>query len=214
MKWILITIFCSSAALVLTGALALFYFDESKLYVDRYANHAGVLGLLVSVIGFGLTVWTVFETLKVSTKAQREIKQAVSEARAETREFLGKIRIRLMEDTSDQAYAFAVDARYAIRIGSWLRAAEKCYDARQFASRLLNFRDLLDIERDSIGTVVEDLKITIAFIERNRLKEGAPAGMPDDKIQPVDSLIDELEKVRSRLQMQILEVEDAGHTTP
>jgi len=213
MKWILIATFCASVAILVTGVLALVYLDESKPYIDRYANHAGVLGLFVSVIGFGLTVWTVFETLRVSTKAQREIQAAVGDARKETKEFLGKIRIKMMEDTCDQAYSFAAEARHAIRTGSWLRAVEKCHDARQLGLRLLTFRELLETERVAIRVVVNDLKTTIAFIERNRLKDDAPAGMPDDKLKPVDSLVDELEKVRSRLQQQFLEISHADDTS-
>ena len=55
-----------------------------------------------------------------------------------------------------------------------------------------------------IHAAVNELKATVAFIERNRLKDDVPSGMPDDKLQPIDSLIDELEKVRSRLQQQLL----------
>jgi hypothetical protein len=134
------------------------------------------------------------------------------ESREETHALLDKIRNRMMEDTCEHAFLYASEARHAIRSGSWLRAAERCDDARQLAARLLNFADLGDPERTAIRSIVEDLRTTSAFIERQRIeKKDAPKGLPDDKRQPIDSLIDELEKIRSRMQQRILEVSHAGY---
>jgi uncharacterized membrane protein len=209
MKWLLIALCCLSAALVVAGVLGFVYVEETKPFVDFYANHFSVLGFFVSIVGFILTVAAVFETLRVSKKGQEEIQTAAREAREETRELLAKIRLKIMEDVCDQTYSFATEARHAIRTGSWLRVVERCHDARQLALRLLTFRDLADVERDVLLAVVDGLKTTVAFIERNRLKDDAPSGMPEDKLQPIDSLIDVLEKVRSRLQQQVLEISHA-----
>src|ERR1022692_1412707 len=164
MKWLLLSTFCLSAALVVAGVLVLVYPDESKPSIDSYANHASVMGFFVSVVGFVLTVWAVFETLRVSTKAQKATQEAVNAARQETRDLLDKIRIKMMGDTCEQAYLYASEARHAIRPENWLRAVERCHDARKLATRLLTFRDLNEVERIAIRAVVDDLKITIAFI--------------------------------------------------
>ena len=71
MKWLLTALCCVSAALVTAGALGFVYLNETKPYIDLYANHFSVLGFFVSVVGFILTV-AVFETLRVSKKAQGE----------------------------------------------------------------------------------------------------------------------------------------------
>jgi hypothetical protein len=212
MKWLLVALIVLSTALIVGGALTFVYWEECKPFIDAYANHASVLGFFVSVVGFILTVWAVFETLRVSTKAQIAVQEAVIEARQETRLLLDKIRSRMMEDTCEQAFLFASKARYAIRSSSWLRAAERCDDARQLTARMLTFPDLTETERVALRAIIEDLKTTIAFIERYRLKKkDAPAGMPDEKRQSVDSLIDELEKIRARLQQRILEVSHADY---
>ena len=207
MKWLLIATCCFSATLLIAGILVFVYPDKTKPYIDDFANRASVFGFFVSVIGFILTVWAVFETLRVSTKAEKEIQGAGIEARQETRALLTKIRDRIMEETCEQAIIFASDAQHAIRSGSWLRAAERCADARKLAARLLSFSELSEAERILIRALVEDLSTTNTWIEKYKLKKkDAPTGMPHEKRQPVDSLIDELEKIRTRLQQRILEV--------
>lgn len=194
------------AVLVCAGVAGFVYEEEIKPYVDRYANMASVLGFFVSVVGFILTVSAIFETLRVTKQAQREVQHAALEGREEARRLLDNIRIKMLEDTCDQAYSFAMEGRNAIRTGSWLRAIEKCHDARQLATRLLIFQDLLDNERAAIRAIVDEVRTTIAFMERNKLKAGAPVGLPDEKLQPIDLLLDELERIRSRFQQQLLEV--------
>src|SRR5262249_40175417 len=64
MRWIHVLLY--SACFVLLALASLFSFSsESKPFVDSYGNHASVLGLMVSVVGFALTLWTVLETLQV-----------------------------------------------------------------------------------------------------------------------------------------------------
>jgi hypothetical protein len=186
--------------------ISLTLFDDTKGTADRYGNHASIIGLFVSIVGFALTVWTVLETLRLNTKSQDETRRQVAAARQETRGLLDNIRAKAMSDTCEQAYHYATEARHAIRLSFWVRAAERCQDARQQTLTLLNFQDLRDHERTPIRAVVEDLKTVIAFIERNRIRDNPPAGLPDDKILPVDSLIDELQRVRSRLQQQLMEM--------
>ena len=144
-------------------------FDETKPFMDRYANHATVYGLLVSVVGFMLTVGTVLETRRLNRRAQQKLQNQVEEARRETRELILKIRNRSMGDLCEQAYSFASEARYAIRSSNWLRAAERCQDARSHAQRLLSYPDLKDRERVQIRAAVEDLRSVVSLIEKNRL---------------------------------------------
>jgi hypothetical protein len=65
---------------------------------------------------------------------------------------------------------------------------------------LLSFQELTEEERTSLWAVVEDLPALVTFIERHRLKkEAPPQGIPPDKVGPLDSLLDVLERMRSRL---------------
>lgn len=165
MKWILLSVYFVTALLVASIVLAFVYFEETKPYADLYGNHAGVLGLFVSIIGFALTVWTVYETLKVSTKAQKETAAAVNAARKETKELLEKVRTKMMGETCEQALFYAMEARKSVGKGNWPVAVERCHDARYLATRLFGFREITDAEREAIRTVLEDLKSTIAFME-------------------------------------------------
>ena len=114
MKWLLIATCCFSAILLFAGVLVFIYPDQTKPFIDDYANHASVFGFLLSILGFILTIWAVFETLRVSRKAQKAIHEAVIGARHETKLLLDKIRLRMMEDTCEQSFRAACDARKAI----------------------------------------------------------------------------------------------------
>jgi hypothetical protein len=206
MRW-LRPILVLACVLALVSLLLVFAFhDDTRPFVDPIANHASVLGLAVSVVGFALTVWTILDTMRAS-------REAILEAKKETKNLLLRIRGQLMGETCDQAFYFATGARQAVREGAWRRAAEQCQDARQLSARLLHFRELTPAERTAIRDLMEDLKTAVAFIEKNRLKDNPPAGLPADKLAPLDSLIDELGQIRSRLQQRLLEVPDVNGGT-
>jgi hypothetical protein len=57
--------------LVFTLGIALYYRDSST-----FANVASIWGLFVGLIGFIVTIWTLFETQRASRTAQREVQAA------------------------------------------------------------------------------------------------------------------------------------------
>lgn len=211
MKWLLVATCCFFLALVLTGVFAFHYRDQTQPYINDYANHASVLGFFVSVVGFILTVWAVLETLRVSNRAEKEIEIAFAKTQSATNALLDKIRGRMIEDTCEQAILFASLAQDAIRSGLWFRVVETCTYSRRLGVRLLDFSDLSESECTAIREILEELSSSIAWIERYKVaKKDAPPGMPIERRQPVDSLIDVLDKIRSRLHQRILEVSHAS----
>jgi hypothetical protein len=76
-----VLLYSACCALLALAWLSFIFFKESKPFVDSYGNHASVLGLLVSVVGFALTLWTVLETLRVNAKAQEELRKQVNAVR-------------------------------------------------------------------------------------------------------------------------------------
>lgn len=207
MRWIRPILYSCSILLGGTLIVALVFYRETKPFVDRFGNHASVIGLVISVVGFTLTVWAVLETLRVSREAKVAIQAEIKRSAQERRELLARLRLRVLADTCEQASLFASEARHAIRAQVWLRAAERSQDARLLTARLLSFSDLTAPER--LRAIVEDLRAVASFIERNRLKKGASAsGLPVDKIRPLDSLMDELEAIRSRLLHSLMEAPD------
>ncbi|MCI0462619.1 MAG: hypothetical protein L0Z62_37185 [Gemmataceae bacterium] len=192
---------------------ALLFHEATRPFADLYGNHASVLGLGVSVIGFALTVWTVLETLRVTTDARKAIKQEAARARAETRSLLANIRLKSLGDTCDQALFVAAEAENAISNATWPRAAERCEDIRRLTLRLLTFPELTQEEQAVFRTGVEDLKTVVSFIKRNRLRQGAPTTLPEEKAAPLTSLRDELDTLRTRLHHQLFEVPDVEERT-
>jgi hypothetical protein len=186
--------------------LAIIFRREVFPIIDETANTASVVGLLVSVVGFALTVWTVYETQRVSQEAQLQIEKEVAAARKETRQAVEKIALQLLQAEIEGSYRLITEARLAIQDGRWSRAAEKCQDARQSVVRLAAYRHLGEQERLAYVVGAENLQLTIGFMERNRMKPNAPAGLPSDKLQPLDTLLTQLERTRARLLQLLLEI--------
>jgi len=176
----------------------------TKEFVDAYANHATMLGLVVSVVGFGLTVWTLKAGIRANKRAQDKIQQEVEKVRQEAMEMIEKIRSKSLQYTCDQAIFLVEEARYAIRTKNWLRAVEKTGDARRLALDLLGFSALVETERTPMRSIVEDLRTTVSFIERNRLKNGSVIGLPDEKVALLVFLSDVLGQIRSRFNQQLM----------
>ncbi len=174
-KWFVYGI---ASFLILATFFSFAYLQETKFYVDLYANHSSVGGLSISIAGFILTIWTVSEGARANKLAQAQIKIEAEQAREETRKLLSKIRLSSIRDLCDQTQSYTDEARHAIRTNLWMRAAEKCGDARKLVLRLLDFPDLIDEERTSLRAIVEDLQTTISFIERYRLKANSTPGLP------------------------------------
>ncbi len=183
----------------------LLFIRELSAFIDRFANLASVLGLVVSIIGFMLTLWTVYETQRVSQNAQRQIEREVAAARKETRQAVEKIALQLLQAECEGIYRLLMEARRAIHDGQWIRSAEKCLESKQAIIRLGAYRQLESNEKLLFANGADDLQATIAFIERNRLKPNPPAGLPNDKLQPLDTLLTLLEKTRARILQLFLE---------
>ncbi|MEK6262641.1 MAG: hypothetical protein AABP62_28935 [Planctomycetota bacterium] len=181
------------------------YFEATKPFVDHYANHSSLFGLLLSVVGFGVTVWTVFETLRVNAKSQEELQTQIQAARQETKALLSRIQLKSMGDLCEHAFYLATEARIAIRSETWHRVVDICDRARQHALQILDYDDLNDSERIPIRATVEDLKTVVNFVEKYRLKANPPKGLPREKVAVIDSYIDTLQRIRSWLHKRVME---------
>ncbi len=194
-----VIVFGALAALVLSLLLVI-YFQETKFYVDIYANHATVIGLIITLVGFALTIWILLET-------RNQIQTEVTRYRSMVSRLLDDIRLHTFRDTCNQAYSCLEQARDAIRTGSGLRAVEKTADARSFVLRVLEFSELADSERTALRAIVEDLRDTISFIDQ---KAGATTVLkiPAKKLEPMNLLRDQLDQIRSRTFRNLTEFKD------
>ena len=188
----------SSALLILGSLLLVIEFDKTKYYVDLYANHATVVGLMLGLAGFILTIWTLFEGLRVNRESQRQVQVELGKYRAELERLLENIRSQTFREACDQAYSCLEQSRHAIRTNDKLRAIEKTEDARKFVLRVLEFNDLVGSEREALRAHVIDLLSTISYIEQKR-KTDTEIKLPADKLKPLSLLRDDLDQIRSRL---------------
>jgi len=203
-----VTVYGMAGILIVGSFLLVIYFQETKFYVDVYANHATVVGLILGIAGFALTIWTLFEGIRINEQSQNQVKEEISRYRREMSGLLDDIRSLAFRDSCDQAYSCLEQARHAIRADLRLRAIEKTEDARKFVLRVLEFTELLDSERTALRAIVEDLLSTISFIEQKaRIK--AVLRIPEEKLAPLDSLRDQLDQIRSRITKRLMEAGDA-----
>ena len=162
--------------------LALFR-HELSAFCDRFGNAASVAGLLVSLIGFALTLWTVYETQRASRAAQEKIREEVTAAQQETRETVAKIGLQLLHAESDSTLRLITEVRRASREQQWLRAAEKCQEAKQAAIHLTANPHLTPEEKRALREGADNLQLILEFIEKNRLGPSPAQGLAGNRMR-------------------------------
>ena len=212
MKLIRIVLWCSSIILLFLVFAALHFFAETKPFVHDYADHASGLGLLVSVVGFGWTLWTVVETLRANAEFQDKLQKQVAAARWETEALLSRIRLQSMSGVREQASYHANEALHAIQAASWLQAAGACKSSRQFGLRVLSYDVLEDTEKTALRNGVEDLDAIRKIAEK--LQAGPSKGITQSQVSLIHKYMDALTRIESRLHQKIMENPDVdGRTT-
>ena len=136
---------------------------------------------MLGIAGFFLTVWTIFEGLRVNRESQKQVEVELGKYRTEVKQLLGNIRSHTFREAHEQAYSCLEQSRHAIRTNSWLRAIEKTEDARKFVFRVLEFEELAKSERTALRARVIDLRSTIKYIEQ-RLNTDAELRVPQNKL--------------------------------
>jgi hypothetical protein len=158
-------------------------------FFDRWGNAASVIGLLIALVGFGATLWSVWR-----------IKEA-------TRGAVSKIGVQLLSLETTVLLRLITEARDAGRDGLWPRAIDRCQQARLIAVTLCHSPHLLKEERDALRKADDDLRIVVQYIENNRLLSDAPTlNLPDAKKRALDRMVTALGGIQGRLQGAAMEV--------
>ena len=203
-KWIIVV------AALLLAAIVIFYWPDLYAACGWFGNVASVLGLLVSLVGFMLTIWTVLQTQRMSKDAQEKIQKAFSEAQEETRSAVERIGLHLLVTETDILLQIIMGLRQAGVQGQWQLAMAHCMEARLATMRLAGNPHLHEEENETLRSGGEDLNLIHRYIERERL--GADAvipGLPDQKTKALDKMISALGQLQARLRKQTLEVPNA-----
>jgi hypothetical protein len=117
-------------------------------WCNTYGNLASCVGLLITVVGFGLTFWRIIVVGRIARAAQKEIEARTEQIRRETRQAIRKIGGQVIAKIIADALRLLKELRDASHRGEWLRAAEKCQEARSQLHDLVSHPYLLPVERD------------------------------------------------------------------
>jgi hypothetical protein len=202
----------SAVLLLVTGS----FWERVRGFSDHYGNVASVGGLLVSVVGFVLTLWAVAETQRIEREARRKIEDAIAEAheetkaavaevREQTRQAIEKIGLHLLVSEVEALQRLIIDLRQAGRDGPWERALFQCNEARAVALRATGNPHLLEDEKSYLREAVDDLRLTIRYIEEHRLPAPSVRGLPNKNTKALDDMIAAIGRVQARLRRQSLE---------
>jgi hypothetical protein len=165
-------------------------------FCHRWGDVASVLGfvlgvasLIISLVGFGLTLRALFR-----------VKQA-------TREALGKVGMQLLVAETSALLRLVTEARDAARDGLWPRAIDRCQQARHIVVPLAHNPHLLEEEQAALRKADNDLRLVLQYIENERLPPTSqPGNLPDAKKRAMDAMVTALGNIQGRLQTKALEV--------
>jgi hypothetical protein len=165
--------------------------DKSALmsFFDKWSNAASVIGLAIAVIGFAITLWSVWRVKKY------------------VRKVVGRIGGQLLSAEIAILLRLITDVRDAGRDRNWLRAIDRGQQARLIIVTLWHNHLLLKQEQDALRKADDDLRLVVQFIENSRLPSDPPVdNLPDPKKLSLDRMVTTLGDIKGRLQSMVMEV--------
>jgi hypothetical protein len=189
-----------AAVLVLVGgvALAVAFRDSPPA-----GNVASIVGLALGVAGFGVTIYTLFETQRVSREAQKKIEEAaaraekaVEAAEKETQRVLHVVRQEILNADRPTLLQLPRGLREAARYRQWDRALFCAEESPRFAHRIA-LSPGIDQE---VGRRMRSWADAIREIHRwiVRYRTNQPEGaLRDDHLTAITAAIAELEVIEA-----------------
>jgi hypothetical protein len=195
----------------LTLVIALYNHDSTT-----FANVASIWGLFVGLIGFIVTIYTLFETQRVARKAQQETQaatleaqvkiqeaakqaqEAVKNAQAQTRQMLERVRhdVRAMDFATLRMWVRELQS--AAWLGEWPRALLFTEECPAVAERLRSAAGLEDLERKGLREGADNLRLVGKHIRTARLNTETK-GLATNHAKAVEALAALLERLGGRL---------------
>jgi hypothetical protein len=183
---------------------------------NAFANFASIWGLFVGLIGFIVTIYTLFETQRVSRKAQRAIQtatieaqhkieeaarqaqEAVKSAHEQTRQVLERVRHGIRDADFLTLHMWVRELRTAAGRGDWHRALFFAQECPPVAERLRNAEGLEHDERSGLREGADNLRLVQAHIRNTRLNTET-TGLAASHAKNADALAVLLERLGGRL---------------
>jgi hypothetical protein len=210
LAWVLVLV-VGGVLLSFTVVIALHYRESST-----FGNFASIWGLCVGIIGFSVTIYTLFETQRLSRTAQREIQaatteaqkaiqkaaseaqEAVKDAHEQTRLVLERVRHGVRDADFWTLRMWIRELRTAAGLGDWHRALFFAEECPAVAERLRRAERLEEDESQSLREGADNLRLVQAYIRNNRLNT-ATTGRPANHAKSVEALAALLERLGGRL---------------
>jgi len=165
--------------------------DKSAVmsFFDQWANAASVVGFGLTIIGFAVTLITVWRI------------------KSYTRNVVNTISGHLLAVEIAILLRLISDVREAGREMLWPRAIDRSQQARLIVVKLMGHPYLLQKEKESLRAMNDDLRLVIQYIENERMKTDAPKeNLSDHKKRSLDSMVTILGEIQGRLQSGTMEV--------
>jgi hypothetical protein len=161
---------------------------------EHYGDLASVTGLLVSFVGFVVTISNV-----------RKAKMAAEEARRASREAVLRIKHQVLvgDVLACLLHVRKVDSACGDR--SWDEALASCDEARTLLSKVSAHEALNEGEKETIAIAVEAFGLLIPYVQKIRSSE-SERDVSAPKRRELHTIITNLSKLQGRLESQTFEV--------
>jgi hypothetical protein len=156
-------------------------------FCDRNGNVASVLGFIVSLIGFGLTLWTIYRVKKDTQATRQAAKEAVD-----------RIGVQFLGGSIDVILRMVRDAKTACRSANWPRAIDHCEDSIVWMAQLGEDIRLQPDERTALAEAIDTVRVVIGFLEGIRPGVSRPQGLSATREQ-LNQVIMTLSGIHGRL---------------
>ncbi len=174
-------------------------------------NTTSILGLLISLVGFVFTIWTVLDTQRTTRESEKRIEEAVRAGRRETREAVAKIAWQLLREDCTEIYTRLTQARLMTRQQpqQWFLALDRCEQVRAVCQNLLNSEFLTLEEKRAVEEGAVGINGVIRYVEQNRLGVtgiAAAQPLPRKHSNVLDTFLISLERIAGRLRRIVVEI--------
>ena len=192
--------------LVAVGSTALWLrWDAFTTWSNPHGNPASVLGLGVSLIGFGLALLTMWDTQQINRRAQAEAtvavrgaQEAVKEAYRQTRLAMEKTAIILLISEIENLRRLIIAVRESGQAAQWQRASFQCQEATLLVPYLSGNPYLLPREEIVLRGAAEAMGKALRYINGRLKRSQLSAGLPDPHATNIEGTIQKISDILSR----------------
>lgn len=161
--------------------------------ISAYADIASLMGLVVSVLGFGFT-------LRQVKKSRTAAEQAVAIAR----QAIDDVGSRLLFTQVETAVRLLQELRGSCRDSKWDRAIDRCEQLRIVLAGLVDDARLQVGERSNVVSAIDEMALVIEHLEK---VESAKGSLPfaNRSRRRLDKIVIDLGGIDGRLKTPTLE---------